>query len=234
MDTLMVILLVAFVIVMSVVVGLALRNRVILKLGLRSIPRRRGRTTIIVLGLMLGTIIIAAALSTGDTMTHTIRSSVLTSLGNIHEVISIQGTDTASNLFIEAPGDIEYFDEALFPKVDDAIAGSGLVDGVAPVIIEPIAVQDSTSQQNEPRATLFAADPARMAGFGEIKAVGGGVVFLADLAAGEVYLNDEAARELNASAGDELLVFTASEPVPLLVKAIVEYRGSGTEDSAVL
>ena len=234
MDTLMVVFLAAFVIVMSVVIVLALRNRVLLKLGLRSIPRRRGRTVIIVLGLMLGTIIIAAAFATGDTMTHTIRSSVLTSLGEIDEVISVRGTDTDAGGFIETPEDIEYFDEALFAAVDDAIGDSELVDGIAPVITEPLAVQDTTSRQNEPRATLFASDPVRLAGFGEIKDVGGGAVSLADLGPGEVYLNDEAADELNASPGDDLLVFAADQSVPLLVKAVVEYRGTLTEDSVIL
>ena len=52
---------------------LALRNPVLVRLGVRNFGRRRGRTALIVLGLMLGTTIIAAALVTGDTMSHTIR-----------------------------------------------------------------------------------------------------------------------------------------------------------------
>ena len=60
------------------IVGLlAVRNPIFLKLGLRNIPRRRGRTMLIVAGLMLGTTIIASALATGDTMSTTIRSSIL-------------------------------------------------------------------------------------------------------------------------------------------------------------
>jgi putative ABC transport system permease protein len=112
--------------------------------------------------------------------------------------------------------------------------GSELVDGVAPVIIEPVAVQDRTSQQNEPRVTLFASDPAHMAGFGEIKQVGGGAVSLADLSPGEVYLNDEAADELNARPGDELLVFAADQFATLRLEGIVQYHGSGTDESAML
>ena len=234
MGTLMVVFLVAFIAVMVVVAALALRSRVLLKLGLRNIPRRRGRTILIVFGLMLGTVIIAAALSTGDTMSNTIRSSVLTSLGNVDEVISVAGTDTGAELFIESPTEINYFDQALFAPVRDALSDSGLVDGVAPVIVEVVAVQDMTTRQTEPGVTVFASDPAQMAGFGEIREVGGGTVSLADLSPGEVYLNDEAADELNASAGDELSVFGADEPVPLRVAAVVKYDGSLTEDSAIL
>ena len=49
---------------LAVVAVLALRNRIFFKLGVRNIPRRRGRTVLIVAGLMLGTTIIAAALAT--------------------------------------------------------------------------------------------------------------------------------------------------------------------------
>ena len=38
----------------------------------------------------------------------------------------------------------------------------------APAIGEEIAVQNPRARQNEPRVTLFAADPARMRGFGAI------------------------------------------------------------------
>ena len=53
----------------------ALRNRILVKLAVRSVGRRPGRSALIVVGLMLGTTIIAAALTTGDTMSHTIRST---------------------------------------------------------------------------------------------------------------------------------------------------------------
>ena len=234
MDTLMVICLVAFGVVISLVAVSALRERTFFKLAFRNIPRRPGRTVLIVLGLMLGTLIVSAAFSTGDTMSHTIRSSVLTSLGNVDEIISVRGTDIGADSFIEAGDDIAYFDEELFVPVSDELADFELVDGVAPVIIETVAVQDRSSRQNEPRVTIFAADPAHMAGFGEIKEVGGGPVSLADLGPGEVYLNDEAADELNGSAGDELLVFAAGRPETVRAKAIVEYQGVGTDGSAVL
>ncbi len=235
MDTLMVIFSAAFVAAMGMVAALALRERIFLKLALRNIQRRPGRAGLIVAGLMLGTAIVAAAFSTGDTMTHTVRSTVLTSLGNIDEVISVKGAETEATVFVEAPAsDVEYFDEALLPFVEEVAAGSDVIDGVAPAIIESVAVQDVTTRQNEPRATVFATDPARMEGFGEIKDVGGGTLSLADLGPNEVYLNDEAANELNASTGDGLAVFAANRSIRLRVGAIAQYDGSGTDGSAVL
>ncbi len=127
MDTLMVISLAAFAVVISLVAVSALRERTFFKLAFRNIPRRPGRTVLIVLGLMLGTLIISAAFSTGDTMSHTIRSSVLTSLGNVDEVVSVAGTDIESGFFTDAPTDIGYFDQELFVDVRDTLAESDFV-----------------------------------------------------------------------------------------------------------
>ncbi len=64
-----------------VLLGLGLRNRIFLRLGIRNVRRRRARSALIVTGLMLGTTIIAAALATGDTVSRTIRSSATAALG---------------------------------------------------------------------------------------------------------------------------------------------------------
>ena len=81
-DTLLVILLVALGISLCALGALAIRNRVLVKLAVRSVGRRRGRSALIVVGLMLGTTIIAAALTTGDTMSHTIRTTAVADAGS--------------------------------------------------------------------------------------------------------------------------------------------------------
>ena len=70
---------------------LALRNPVFFRLGIRNLRRRRGRTALIVTGLMLGTAIISAALATGDTMSNTIRGTAVTALGRTDEVVAARG-----------------------------------------------------------------------------------------------------------------------------------------------
>ena len=93
MDSLVVVLVVALGAALGSVAILALRNRVFLRLGVRNVNRRRARSALIVLGLMLGTTIIAAALATGDTMSTTIRSSATASLGHADERISVRGAE---------------------------------------------------------------------------------------------------------------------------------------------
>src|SRR5688500_14064062 len=90
-DTLLVVLLVGLGIAVSALAALGLRNPVLAKLAVRSVRRRRGRSALIVVGLMLGTTIIAAALTTGDTMSHTIRATSVATLGATDETIAPKG-----------------------------------------------------------------------------------------------------------------------------------------------
>lgn len=234
MDTLAATLLVVLVVALGAVAALVVRNRILFAMGVRNIRRRRGRTALIVAGLMLGTAIISSALVTGDTMSHTIRSSVLTTLGNTDEVVTVRGAQSAGGgAVVGAHSAAGYFDEGAARTVSDALRRSSDVDGVAPAITEEISVQDQASRQNEPRVTLFSAAPSSMGGFGSIIA-GGRRVSLADLRPGEVYLNRHAADELDATPGDRLLVFAGGRLIPATVTSVVAYRGAGTDASALL
>ena len=91
-GTLAVVLSITLVVVLSVVAILALRNPVLVRLGVRNIRRRPARSALIVVGSMLGTVIIAAALATGDSMSQTIRSSATAALGRTDEVVAARGS----------------------------------------------------------------------------------------------------------------------------------------------
>ena len=99
MNLLMVIMLAIFVVIMGTVIVMAWRNRVMLKLGLRNIPRRRGQTILIVVGSMLSAVIIAAAFGTGDTISFSIRSATIDGLGTIDEVLTPLGQVTSLDLY---------------------------------------------------------------------------------------------------------------------------------------
>jgi len=65
-----------------------LRNPVLVKLGLRNIPRRPTQSILIVIGLALSTIIIVSALSTGDTLTYSLRRQAVAAYGEIDEILA--------------------------------------------------------------------------------------------------------------------------------------------------
>jgi putative ABC transport system permease protein len=213
-------------IALAIVCALALRNRVFFKMGARNVSRRSGRTVLIVVGLMLGTTVIASALSTGDTIASTIRSDVLVSMGEVDEIVMPKGSaDTA--------GDVGYMDDSVFDLVDESLNGTGLVDGVSPAIIEDIALQDLTARRTEPQATLVATDPAHAEGFGEISA-GGEAVSVADLDPGKVFVDREMADELGTAPGHELMLYVDGTPVSFTVADVVDVRGTGSTQPSVL
>lgn len=210
---------------LAIVMVLALRNLVFFKMGLRNIPRRRGRSALIVAGLMLGTAIITSALMTGDTMAAAVRSAVVDSLGVTDETVTAGAeSDVAAMVGVETAR--TYFPAAeAVAVVDDAVATLP-VDGVAAAIIEPVAAQHADAGRTEPRITLMAPqeDRADLFGLGEVTA----------LAAGDVLLNEEAAEELDAVAGSDIVALAGERLLDLTVVGVGDWDGTGTADSAML
>lgn len=64
------------------------RNPVLVKLGLRNIPRRPTQSILIVIGLALSTIIIVSAFSTGDTLSSSLRRQAVVAYGEIDEILA--------------------------------------------------------------------------------------------------------------------------------------------------
>ena len=94
-----------FVILTSVVIFL--RNRIIAMMGIRNIGRRKSQTVLILLGLMLSTLIISAALGTGDTVANSITNisynqfrdvDVITSKVNKEDIQDIEKIDGVANI----------------------------------------------------------------------------------------------------------------------------------------
>ena len=232
--TLSAVLLVLTVLALGAVAGLALRNRIFFKLGLRNMTRRRARTATIVAGLMLGTAIVATALATGDIMANTVRSTVITALGNTDEIVSARTADTSSLTTVGQATGTRYLIPSETSAIVNAASGSSLVDGVTPAIIEPVAVQDTKHGRSEGQVVLFAADPARMAGFGSIHGSAGSAVSLSDLRPGQIFLNKEGAKELGTRPGERLTVLAAGHAATVTVRDVVTYEGAGTDKYALL
>ncbi len=222
------------VLALAVVALMALRSRVLFKLGVRNVSRRRSRTAIIVSGLMLGTMIIGSALAFGDIMASTVRTSVIDSLGQTDEVVSSRSVDAPDIGTLGQSTGARYLTSAEADQVVAAARGSADVDGAGPAISEPVAVQNLTSRSTEPQLTLFATDPGAMTGFGTIRDRSGDPVALDALGPGEVYLDTAAADDLSAGPGDRLTVFTGGRPHAVRVADVVDYDGTGTDAGALL
>jgi putative ABC transport system permease protein len=233
-DQLLVILSVALAIALVVLGGLALRNRILVKLAVRNVGRRRGRSALIVVGLMLGTTIVAAALTTGDTMNHTVRATAVEALGETDVTLAPRGAVDDIPGALGAATGTGWFDEAVVDEVEEAVAGSGLVDGVTGAVIDQVAVQALVQRTNEPSVVLYAADPARMDGFSPIVGRGGDTLRLADLEEGEGYLNRTAAEKLDVRPGDSVFVYALGRRLEARVRDVVSFDGAITTDAAML
>ncbi len=87
MNSIMVVLLVMLGICLLVVAWVALRRTLLFKMGLRNVPRRPAQTVLVIVGLMLSTLIIAAAFGTGDTIDNSVTSLAYNTLGPIDELV---------------------------------------------------------------------------------------------------------------------------------------------------
>src|SRR3954463_9431221 len=110
------------------VAWVAWRRPVIFKLGTRNIPRRKAQTTLIVVGLMLSTLIISAALGTGDTVNYSMTKDVYDNYGNVDTlVVQSQQFDAP---YIDRTTKI---DAGALTVVEAALAGNENVDGIMPL-----------------------------------------------------------------------------------------------------
>ncbi len=217
-----IVMLVLFVTVVVAVAALAARNRIMFMVGVRIIPKRPAQRALIVLGLMLSTVLVTAAFSTGDTVGYTIRSLSVEALGNTDEAVTVPDAQTAP--------EAGYFDEAVVEIVRRELAGAS-VDGILPVIQEQLPLLNPARMVSVPGAILFAPGP-EYSQYTRLTSVDGADVSFADLASpGEdipVFLDEDTAEDLQAAAGDQLYVFVGEETVSLRVAGVVEGSSSGS------
>jgi len=92
----------ALMVVIFLIIGIgATRRFILVKMGSRNIPRRKGQSILIVIGLMLSSAIIATSLGIGDTVRYSVRSVALDFLGSTDEIIKGPGRQLVGE---------EYFD----------------------------------------------------------------------------------------------------------------------------
>jgi putative ABC transport system permease protein len=195
---------------------------------LRNIPRRRAQTILVIVGLMLSTVIITSAFSTGDTVSYSIRNATIKNLGFIDE--SVTSTGVGQNT--AAAGGVAYIPPAVQQRILTTLAGNQNVDGYTSILARNAALQDTTSGQTK-NQNVLAGLPANLPStFGPLTTTAGAVVTIQDLEPNQVYLNQKAADDLNAHAGDSLLVYIGSQPVREQVKAIV--RGENLASGGLL
>ena len=218
MTGVMITLLIVLSLCLLSVAWVALRRPVIFKMGVRNIPRRRAQSTLIIVGLMLSTLIIGAALGTGDTVDYSMKSEVFNTYGQIDELV-ISSHDVEADATMAGGTTI---DASALGIVDRAVSGDSNVSAVMPVLeVRMPALHDAASLA-EPDVTLVGLDPTRVEQFDGIKSTSGGTIDLASLEPGEAILSAKMADGLEAGVGDTITVFYNNESFAVSVAGVGE------------
>ena len=208
-----------FMLFATVLLFILFRNPILVKMALRQVFRRPARGILVVVGLMLATAIIMSAFTTGDSMTYSVKSSVIQSLRSMDELIRV---DEDSELW-ENQAVADDFSDEIFTEIASELDLDPDVDGLLPVVAETVAVVNLESQQFEANALITGLDPARASTFDEVLDIDGTPVDISSLADDELYLDSEGADELGAEAGDVLQLFLGPESFrEMTVKAVMD------------
>ena len=224
-TTLIMFVLIALFVLSLIAVGLvALRNHVLFAIGLRNIPRRRAQSILIVLGLMLSTVIVSAALTTGDTVQYSITNETFTRLGHADELLQVRDNRSVSlkKEQIASTGDIPA------NIVDGLIAdlnGNPDVDGVLPVLRFPAPVTNDKAKLTEPEVAVIGLDAGQMSGFEDDLVTRTGVPFnMAQVGQADALVNQSTADALDLNSGGNINIFINGTPRQLTVIGVVQDR----------
>ena len=210
---------IVFILFAAVLLFILFRNPILVKMALRQVFRRPARGILVVVGLMLATAIIMSAFTTGDSMTYSVKSSVIQSLRSMDELIRV---DEDSELW-ENQAVADDFSDEIFTEIASELDPDPDVDGLLPVVAETVAVVNLESQQFEANALITGLDPARASTFDEVLDTDGTPVDISSLADDELYLDSGGADELGAEAGDVLQLFLGPQSFrEMTVKAVMD------------
>ena len=201
------------------------RNPVLVKLGLRNIPRRKTQTILIIVGIMLSAVITSAAFGTGDTISYSIRQEAVKVLGPIDEII-VPARATEADTFGSNP----YVPYERFQELKDELASLPAIDGLTPGIGETVPAVNLDTNLSEGAFRIAGVDPNHLEGFGGLVFSSGGGARLEALAPDEGYINQEAAKEMRAESGHRLSLNLpgetgGTETTVFTVKGVVEQGG---------
>jgi len=235
MQSIMVVLLVMLGLCLLSVAFIAWRRPVIFKMGMRNIPRRKAQTSLIIIGLMLATLIISAALGTGDTLNHSVRSQAIDTLGPVDEfVVYDDNPDQDPSI---AMAFVRPIPENAVQAVREMVASNDDVDGVAGVLLsrapfinvgESDASDADTQEQlaeialaSEPVVNIAGINQESIAQIGGARTTDGREVDVDALGADGIYINEESADKLNAEVGQNLVFFLDNERYVVTVEGIL-------------
>jgi putative ABC transport system permease protein len=224
MDNIFGISVTSILIVLLVILGLcllsvayvAIRNRVIFKMAVRNIPRRKTQSILIMVGLMLATLIIAAALTTGDTLDYTITELSYESLGEVDQIVAfVGGTGGRATTSVNN----EPISTDLVDRLETEFAGDPDIDGFLPMLTIDVPAVNLDQRLSQPSVILTGLDETRLEPFGGLRDPNGNVI-ANPFENGTVVISESLSNRINAGVGSQVTIFYQNEPIQVEVGAI--------------
>ena len=235
MDSIMVVMLVLLGICLLAVAFIAWRRPVVFKMGMRNIPRRKAQTTLIIVGLMLATLIISAALGTGDTLNRSVNSVALDALGPLDQLVlqadDDEGEASISSIFTDTmpQENVDVVREAV-GESDQVDLVAGMLLSQAPVInlgdADPAALgsldailEEATA--SNPQVYMAGLEQSTIDEMGGIETLDGEAVDVTTLGADGVYIGEATADDMDLAVGDTIAFVTGNQPHFVDVRGIL-------------
>ncbi len=208
-------LLLGVAVVAAASIVLAATHRIALRLATRNVRRARWRTVLVILGLLVATTIVSGSLVIGDTV-NTV---------NVHFAYQGYGF-TDEGVFNQSPsGAYVPFPYAAYSQLAAQTGGDPQIAGIAPEVVSTVQVFDRSTGIPQPGLNLIGADANQTVALGPFTATNGS--HLPGPSSGGVYLDVQAAQDLNASVGNELILYGRATGVAVVQGIVVDDTRGG-------
>lgn len=189
----------------------ALREPLAARIGWRNALRHKRQTAVVVIGLLVGTAVVSASLTTGDSLETGLKETSIAALGDL-------------DVLVRVPGDLYVPQETLDGVVAEPRPEH--IQGSSSTVVARGAVEAPATDRYAGQVPVVGFDADEDAAFGPfIDAHGGGHLFGEELGPETVYVNDRLADRLLLEPGDTVNLTYRQAFLPFLP---VPHWGNGT------
>ena len=198
----------------AVILYVFLKRPILVRMGLRNIPRRRAQTVLVTMGLTLATIIVTIAFSTGDSLAVSVRNLALNSLERIdHFIIEEETDDSAEDAGTGIP-------DQVLRDLQSHFADDERIEAIFGSRFELVPIEHPEAGQIEPQFFLVGVDPQIVDQLDAVRDEDGDLLRLGELGSDQIVINERAARELDAQPGDQVTLYVLGRARQYTVAAI--------------
>jgi len=216
-------------VLLLIMAGMMARDRITVKMSFRNFTRRRTNMAIVIAGLMIGTAMISGSLVTGDTLTNLFTRGAYNGYGYADEVV-FSPTTTGFQFF---PISIAH---NLYGNLSSSSSAGPYFRGITPEILTSVTAIDLANGVVQQTSLIGTYGNASQT-LGDFHANDGSVIS-PNINDNQAIINDQAARDLNATVGQMLKIFSpANQTFSVFLQitgiAVSDARGDFTQNDNI-